>query len=333
MSLINQMLNDLDKRQGNSAGKQPMLGDVQQAPTKKVGSQSFILILVIAGAAFGSLFVWDHFRKPGSTAPAQPMLANAPATQATAPATATQPQPVITEAATQNNAEVMHSSAKAVAKAAPMAEPKRKSRARATVSKPSTFKVVSPQQQSDNLYLQAISLMQQSRDDEALEALTQSIQANPSNHNARLLSAILLSDAGKNAQAEALLQEGLKLSPGYSDFSMKLARLQVADGNRDVALATLEQGLPKVKNNPEYNAFLGALLQGKGRHDDAVHQYITALRSNPAQPIWLVGVGISLKAMGKNNDAAEAFQRALNTGELSSKMRQFAEQQLSLIRR
>jgi MSHA biogenesis protein MshN len=199
-------------------------------------------------------------------------------------------------------------------------------------SREPSFKVVSTLQQSDNLYLQAISLMQQSRDAEAQDALTKAIRANPSNHNARQLSAILLADAGRNKEAEALLQDGLNISPGHSDFSIKLARLQFADGDKEKALATMQQGLPKAGKDPEYNAFYAALLQNQGRHDEAVQHYITALRSNPSNPNWLIGVGISLKAIGKKSDAAEAFQRAINTGELSTKVAQYAAQQLKQIR-
>jgi hypothetical protein len=39
-----------------------------------------------------------------------------------------------------------------------------------------------------------------------------------------------------------------------------------------------------------------------------------------------------LQATDKKNDAAEAFQRAIDTGELSSEVVQFAEQQLKVLR-
>ena len=49
-------------------------------------------------------------------------------------------------------------------------------------------------------------------------------------------------------------------------------------------------------------------------------------------PNWLIGVGISLQAENKLNDADLAFQRALDTGELSPEVAQFANQQLRQIR-
>lgn len=195
-----------------------------------------------------------------------------------------------------------------------------------------SFKVVSAQQRSDNFYRQAISLMQQSRVTEAQDALRQSIAANSANHSARQILAGLLIDAGRNAEATALLRDGLDFVPGHGGFSMMLARLHVANGAREDALTILEQGLISAADDAEYHAFFAALLQSQGRHDEATQHYITALRSNPSMPTWLVGVGISLQAQNKMNDAAEAFQRALDTGELTLVVAQFADQRLKQIR-
>jgi MSHA biogenesis protein MshN len=199
-------------------------------------------------------------------------------------------------------------------------------------SQAASFKVVSPLQRSDNFYKQGVSLAQQSRPADAQRALRQAIGANPENHPARQMLAGLLVDAGRNAEAVALLQDGLVLAPGHSGFTMALARLQVAAGTETQALATLEQGLPGAGDDPEYHAFYATLLQNQGRHAEAAQHYITALRSNPAMPFWLIGVGISLQAENKLPDAAEAFQRAINTGELSPQLTQFASQHLDQIR-
>jgi len=196
----------------------------------------------------------------------------------------------------------------------------------------SPFKVVSPKQRSDNFYRQALSSIQQSRTAEAQQALRQAIAANPANDDARLLLAEMLINSESNAEAATLLRHGLELEPtqraGSGGLSMALARLQLAQGAKSEALATLEHGLPSARGDADYHAFLAALLQGQGRHAEAAQQYITALRSNPAMPSWLIGVGISLQAENKMSDAAEAFQRAIDTGELSPELTQFAEERL-----
>lgn len=202
----------------------------------------------------------------------------------------------------------------------------------APTSQPSSFKVVSPKQKSENAYRQAVSLLQQGHVPEARENLKQAIADYPANHSARQLLAGVLIDAGQHAEATTLLQQGLNLAPGHTSFTMSLARLQVSQGSKANALATMEQWLPQANNDAEYHGFLAALLQDQGRYAEAIKHYITALRSDPSQPAWLIGVGISLQAENKLSDAAEAFQRAIDTGELTPDMTQFAMQRLGQIR-
>ena len=194
-------------------------------------------------------------------------------------------------------------------------------------------KRVSPEQQSDNLYKQAIAQLQQGRGSEVRQSLRRALEANPNNARARQMLAGLLVESNQLEEASVLLREGLKLSPEQSSFSMALARLQLEGGDTAGAMATLEQGLASAGDEPNYHAFYAALLQRTQRHDAAVRHYVMALRSDPAMPSWLVGIGISLQALGKNADAAEAFQRARDGGQLTPQMSQFVEQRLSQLRR
>lgn len=392
MSLINQVLNDLEKRKATDGEEQFLSGNIlQSVPTRRSNFGPMVLVVIVALAAGAGVAVWVNDHKtsapiahevvvasvnamPNATnatpAPAQPVSASgnaasptpsAPVTQTTSgavsrpsePLVASQHEPKVTtvpkdatrtETAT-SAPQVSPKEAEEQAVTKPVAiekvarnpakatkQPSRLPKLPADQASPSSIKVVSLQQRSDNLYRQAISLIQQSRAPEAEHALKQAVGINPANHNARQLLAGLLVDAGKNAEATTLLLNGLNFAPGHSGFSMALARLQVANGSTEEALSTLDQGLLTAGDDAEYHAFLAALLQKQGRHAEAVKHYITALRSNPSMPNWLIGVGISLQAENKMNDAAEAFQRAIDTGELSVESAQFADQQLKQIR-
>ncbi len=190
----------------------------------------------------------------------------------------------------------------------------------------------SPQQQSDNLYKQAVTQMQQGKSNEAKQSLRQSLEANPGNIKARQVLVDMLVEGSYFEEATALLHEGLKLAPEQSGFSMALARLQLDRGNTAAALVTLEQGLQAAGDEPQYNAFYAVLLQRAQRHEEAVRHYLVALRSDPMMPTWLVGIGISLQAQGKNVDAAEAFGRARDSGQLTPQLGQFVEQRLSQLK-
>lgn len=194
------------------------------------------------------------------------------------------------------------------------------------------IKIVRPEQKSDNFYRQGLALLQQSRTPEAQQVLKKALVANANNHRARQLLAESLLDGSRNAEAAALLQDGLELAPGHPGFSMTLARLQATGGSGEEAISTLEQGLHNAGDEAEYHALLATLLQKQGRHADAVQHYVSALRTDPSMPNWLIGAGISLQAEDKMKDAEQAYQRAIDSGELSAEVAQFAAQQLKLIR-
>ncbi len=208
----------------------------------------------------------------------------------------------------------------------------RVARAAAPVAESIPQKQVSPQQLSDNLYKQAVVLLQQGKANEARQAVQSSLEAEPKNADARLMLMGFLVDSKDLPQATALLTEGVRLLPQHSGFWMNLARLQVESGQGAAAVVTLEQGLPWASDDPQYHAFYAALLQRLDRHDEAIKHFLTALRSNPSMPNWLVGIGVSLQAVGKNADAVEAFQRAKDTGWLASGLAAFVDQRLTQLR-
>ena len=189
-----------------------------------------------------------------------------------------------------------------------------------------------PQQQSDNLYKQAITQLQQGQGTDARKSLRLALEVNPNNVKARQVLVDMQVEAGSVEEASALLRDGLRLSPEQSGLSMSLARLQLETGDTAAAMTTLEQGLKSAGDEPQYNAFYAVLLQRAKRHDEAVNHYLVALRSDPSMPTWLVGIGISLQALGKNADASEAFQRARDSGLLTPQLAQFVDQKLNQLK-
>lgn len=210
-------------------------------------------------------------------------------------------------------------------------------------SKPSSVntqlfsKHISTDQKSTNLYRQALSFLQQGRVAEAQAVLVESLEAKPTNHDARLTLASLLVDNQRYSDARASLETGLGLAPEITDFRIALARLQIEAGDRAAAFNTLEQGLSYAKNDADYLSFYATLLQGAERHEEAISYYMAALAVNAAtaSPIstsTLLGLGISLQATGKLKDAQEAFMRAQTDSTLSPELSVFVTQRLKQIK-
>jgi MSHA biogenesis protein MshN len=406
MSLINQMLSDLDKRHAADAEAGVNAGDVLAGVQVPAGFQRpatnrvWPLALLVAVALAGSFAGWKWLRGQGghstqAVAPAAtvmpvmpPRAAQEPAPLAVSPATPAQqadaapslsgkklsavaPRPMPAPAAAPHTAPVAATppsaakaeqvaAAKPAAKALPPStgvpstaiaasspapkplpevvkqttgdQPPQGGRATGSAgsARVGAFKVVSPQQQAENLHRSAMLYLQQSQVAQAKEALRQALGIDPANLAARELLAGLLLDE-RRFEGAARVAGNAPGAAGSSKLTMILARAQLAGGKQDEAFATLDKGLDTAGDDADYHAFFAALLQGRGRHEDAVRHYLVALRDDPAQPSWLVGIGISLQATGKLKDAAEAYQRALATDELTPTLAQYARQQLSLL--
>ena len=391
MSLINQMLHDLEQRSASAGKTEPISGEVRAVSGPKSKSPSLLLVglvLVALGVGAGAWVYLSRAPKPtisvaAKALPAVVVPSAPPVVTASATSTELPPSAALMPAlpaATIQPAEVarrlpgLDTTLEAVpaipAKPSPVSNlPEGKAPGLAPVAAPAaaealkepvakgafqpagadpvkpkpafravpgnagtSLKTISPSQQSDNLYRQAVGILQQGRVAEAQDALRKALEANPLNLKARQSLVGLLVEGKHNDEAIALLQDGLKLSPEQSGFSMALARLQVEAGDAVGASATLQRGLQYAGEDADYHAFYAALMQREERHDDAVAHYLVALRSNPAMPSWLVGIGISWQAQGKLADAREAYQRARDTGQLTPQLAQFVDQRLNQVK-
>lgn len=349
MSLINKMLQDLEQRSDAGSRSQPLVGDVRAvasagASRPRVGV--LIALLVLGGIALAA--AWITLRpsapKPAlASIAARPAVAamvaaaSAPVAVASVPPAQAKPKPAIEApaiaAATPASANPVLAQAVIKKPSQPAADDAAfdpVSSVRATDAAPAakSSKRFTPQQQADNLYLQAFAQLQQGRSVEARQNLQQVLGLNADHVKARQLLASLLIEANALDDAAALLREGLKRSPSETAFSMALARLQLESGEADKALETLAQSAQTAGDEPQYHGFYAVLLQRAKRHDEAVQHYLLALRSDPAMPNWLVGIGISLQEQGRNSDAAEAFARARDGGLLNAQLLEFVEQRL-----
>lgn len=361
MSVINQMLKDLEQRNVPADGVNPLGGEVRSVSTGQPARlwPRLLLGLVLLGSSLA--VAWWKFQ-PSVLDPATPVspavAVNPPPPVAVVPnevppTVVAEPAPMVTPRLPGLETELKNvpaiiapvlmpekktelvPAAKPVVVAAVIAEEKPKENRpakTASAGSAASLKVVTPQQKSENFYKQSVSMLQQGRVTEAKDTLLQALAENPANHNARQLLVSLLVENKRSAEALSLLQEGVRIAPEQSGFVMALARLQVEAGDRMSSLKTLELGAKYAAEDAEYHGFYAALLQRDARHEEAVAHYLTALRGNPANNSWLIGVGISLQEQQKNADARDAFERARQSGQLSPELLAFVDQRLKQLK-
>ena len=356
MSLINQMLKDIDKRHGLPSASSPVPGGVPLMGKRSRAGHD-VARWALGGAALVALVtgVWwfQQAFKPIEVPPmaARPLAATSvpaavpPAAVVETPASAMPPvlkadapEPAPVEpkpspvARAPEPRELPKPAALTPAPSLAVAESADKPVARVPAPPGQVTRVVSAEQRADNAYRDAVALLRQGRSEDAQKALKQALSDQPTHVEARLLYARSLQDEGQMAQAKATLSEGMALKPQAFPLHAALAQMQLLGKETEQAVVTLERGLPAAGDNAGYQALLATALQQQSRHAEAVQHYVTALRQQPEASNWLVGLGVSLQAQGNSQGAAEAFQRALDLG-LPASLSQFTRERLQQLSR
>ncbi len=193
----------------------------------------------------------------------------------------------------------------------------------------SPLKKISPHQRAENEFDKANLAAQQGRTNDALAGYEAALLIDSSHKEARRAWVGLLIGLKRNDDAERVLQKGLRRDPHDTSFAMLLARLQVESNAVPLALETLQKALPYAEGQADYQAFMAALLQRQGRHDEAIAYYQAALKLVPSNGIWLMGIGISLQATQRTADAREAYRRALASNSLNAQLQAFVQAKLN----
>lgn len=364
MSLINQMLQDLEKRQ--PGGDSPPLSTVRAVPRQRRLRFFWPLLLLLAAAA-GAL-AWQLWRTatpqkaaplpviaapnpPSALPPVTPEPQPAPVPELAAAPTAppAPPAPLPTPSDTRRLIEPtlkesveLSRPPKAtpapkpaaapapIAASAPPAVPAPRPAAAVPVAPYTVAKQVrelSPQQRAESEYRKAMALVQQGRVNEAIDSLNQAVQLDTQHSAARQTLIGLLVEARRFGEAERRLQEGLGLDRAQPELAMTLARLQVERGDTDAAIETLERTQSAAADRADYHGFMAALLQREGRHREAIEHYRQALR-RASSAVWQMGLGISLQAENRFQEARVAFSRAKAANTLSPELQAFVDDRL-----
>jgi MSHA biogenesis protein MshN len=364
MSLINSMLQDLDRRR--ALGPDADSAGVRAPTIKPKGREWFWYTLALLMTLSLSWVGWVAFqvmphplattltlsapkqvRVPEARVPANPIL------QVSAPAPMIQPvaseaPPAVTPSPPmepQPRFETLRLALeleKAPAVSEPQPPPTRirpakqliaqtepaKAPARGTIDKFDRTQAA-PQTTSNN-FTRAVALLNQGRLSEAEQQLTAALKADPSHAAARQAYVALLLEQQRVDAARRVLQEGLALAPGHPEFALALARIHTQRREYAAALQVMDKAGDAAANT-EFQALRGAVLQRLGRHAEAVDAYQNALRATVQPATTWLGLGISLEALGRKPEATQAYRRALSAGPLASEAREYAETRVRAI--
>lgn len=348
MSLINQVLQDLDRRQASGAvmpaAVKALPAAAHRASRWRLAAIMGALVLVIGGAA--AAVAWSAALRsvqpvaatravPVAAAPTPVVVVTAASTPPVAARSATTPVVVVSKART----------APAVATPAPVAE---------AASVPSTLVAVAPtslikppasiapsgeariekrapsrtaHERAEADYQRGVALHQAGQFADAAAAYAGALREEPTLAAARLALAGALINQGKDDDARAVLAEGLVLAPQHTGLAMMLARVHAERGDMQRAAEVL-QPTDTASMSAEDHAFRAAILQRVNHHAEASDHFAAALRTMPNNGVWWMGLGISQAAEGRADHAREAFNRARSSGSLTPELAQYVELRL-----
>ncbi|GAB5605288.1 tetratricopeptide repeat protein [Sideroxyarcus sp. TK5] len=345
MSLINQVLNQLEQRGAHTAPDQTQIRAVPALPKrdwiKPLALAAGVLLVASAGG-----WLWKHkAESPGpeaqgsSVSPLAPTVVEQEAEPRTGPAVrlsyelSALPLPESLRESEPQLQPPSSSSRPLVADMAVEPLPVREAPSSPPVitrrEAPLPVKQISPLQRADADYRKGLQAQQQGKVPEAMAAYEAALKGNEQHEAARLAMAALLQENGQQAAAERLLQAGLLLKPLRLSYAMALARMQLGREQLGLAVVTLQAHLAAADGQADYQAFYAALLQRQERHKEAVTHYEIALQISPRNGVWRVGYAISLQAAGRPEDAKLAYKQALSTGTLSRELTAFVQQRLA----
>lgn len=149
-------------------------------------------------------------------------------------------------------------------------------------------------------------------------------------HQVRLKLAALMHDTGMRAQAGLLLEEGVKLYPEQAELRLMLARWLQGNNSQEQALSVLQEIQPELLGHPDFYALRAQLAQQQNQLELAISDYLLLSQYQPDRFKWRLGLAVALDRAGRLPAALEQYNW-LKGQNLPPEARQFVQQRLQVL--
>ncbi len=337
MSLINQMLIDLERRGQAASGAAVLNGLGAERPAaERRNNRGLPLVAMLAGSMIVATIV--IFDDPDGTA--EPRIADTVMLAANSRAPA--PQSTNTPASPGNDAMTMlapppseRPSSRHTSKDRPPAKEastsvqqtmtptlrKRKPENSTTRTLPpdsglnKRLRPLTRQEQAQQAWQRGQQQLAANDSASARLSLTRAITLAPSMTQARASLAALLINEGRLGEAEELLRDGLSRTTRSPELARLYARLLLHRRQPGEAIDILRTSAPALSADSEYHALLASALLQENNAADAAGIYRRLLQNDPARGTWWLGLAVSLETLGERDRAYHAYQQAARTDE------------------
>ncbi|MDO9270511.1 MAG: tetratricopeptide repeat protein [Methylobacter sp.] len=360
MSLINQMLRDLENRNTPNNAPTTLHHNIQvtQPSPSKIHLLFWSLLAIIATG--GTYAAYQYSKTLAKTPPAivtdnvkkDPIPIASYEKVLTAPNAVINPEPKIELKPSENTAIQPTSVAQPVpaVQAAPTIHPKPPTQPVQTVaaaqpapeiiieppikkmpiaSKPALIESTSAKQQADVLYRQAEN---NSQDYSVTYKLEQVLKLDPRHLKARLLLAKTLHNQGHVSKTAEFLDQSLALFPDNLQFINTRAQLYLQQKDPNGAFKTLQRIDLTNNSNETYLSLLAATYQQLQSFANAAKVYQRLVNVNPEKAENWLGLALSQEKLGNPKLTREAYQQALSKNTLKESITSYIKQRLTELR-
>lgn len=302
MSLINQVLKEVEKRRNSSrsSSQHEAANFFARSEEDSYFNWRVFVMIVIAGILAGSIVWWWHVRSKHFHAPATPYQLTAKQTVAL--------KKWHDIAGTKSTRQLSSFMQK--------------------VAIPITTKQIYEEE-----YQQAVNSIQQGNLLQATNQLVTLVNKDPSYLKAREQLVALLLKQGRVMEAYRWLVPGLKQTPSYLPFVQLDARILLLQGHVHRALAVLQTISPPITQDPSYYVLLADVQRELGNNATAIAIYEKLLSFDSSNSYWWMGLGICFEQEKNYNLAINAYNQALTTGSLNFNLVSFVQARLRILQR
>jgi len=176
-------------------------------------------------------------------------------------------------------------------------------------------------------------LIAEGRLTEAQISLKKALKTKPSNIALRELMISLLLRSGREQEASEQIDQALSYAPLKEDLILLKARGLLIEQKQTEVISLLEKQMANKKAGVKTLAMLAPLYQQTSAFDSSVNAYKQLVTLSPNEASYWAGLAIGLEAVSNPVQAKQAYGQALKVGGLSSSLREYAVkriQQLSL---
>ncbi|MCP3850926.1 MAG: tetratricopeptide repeat protein [Gammaproteobacteria bacterium] len=132
------------------------------------------------------------------------------------------------------------------------------------------------------------------------------------------------------AKEKIVIQSIVKSAPKRitsDDLVYQAGQLMTTD--QVSAIELLEKNIKDVKPDIDYYSLLANLQQRQKNYDRAIVLYRKALKLAPYQGELWIGLALAYRATGENEEAIKSFKKAITSAEISPELKQYAIQQVN----